>query len=324
MASIQKTPKGYRVQIAIKGERDSQTFATKREAQQWAALREVDIRAPKGSTKTLADTLRRYADEVATTHKGWRHEHLRISAFERVLPIKLPLVSITPEHIAQWRDDRLRLVSPGAVLRDISLLSAVFEMARREWRWIESNPVKIIRKPPAPEHRARLITWHEIKVMLRALEHHPNQPPKSITQALALCFLAALRTGMRGGELAGLTWDKYHGHYARLDTTKTGVGRDVPLSTKARRIFEQMRGFDRVLVFGLSSQTRDTLFRRARDRAGLSGFTFHDSRHCAATWLGRSGRVELLEFCKIFGWTDTKHALVYFNPTVSDLAAKLG
>lgn len=328
MSSIQPTAKGYRAQLAIKGQRDSATFPTKREAQQWAAKRESELRTQTdavSTTKTLIDAFRRYADEVSPKRRGWRWEHLRLAAFERSsLPCKLRMPAIMPEHVAQWRDDRLREVSPGTVLREITLLSAVFEIARREWRWLQTNPVKIIRKPSKPAHRERLISWHEIKGVLRALDHCPGAPAKSVTQSIALCFLAALRTGMRAGELSGLTWNKYHGHYARLGMTKNGSARDVPLSMKARRVFARARGFDPVLCFGVSSQSLDTLFRRARVRAGLEGFTFHDSRHVAATWIGRSGKLEMLEMCKMFGWKDPKHALIYFNPTVSDLADKLG
>ena len=328
MSSIQPTAKGYRAQVAIKGQRDSQTFATKREAQQWAAKREIELRTQAAgaiSTKTLSDAFRRYADEVSPKRRGWRWEHLRLDAFGRSgLPCKLRLSAVTPEHIAGWRDDRLREVSPGTVLREITLLSAVFEIARREWRWLESNPVKIIRKPSKPAHRERLISWHEIKAILRALDHHPHAAAKSVTQSVALCFLAALRTGMRAGELSGLTWANYRGNFARLDMTKNGSARDVPLSLKARLVFDRARGFDPALCFGVSSQSLDTLFRRARVRAGLDGFTFHDARHTAATWIGRAGKLSMLETCKVFGWKDPKHALVYFNPTVHDLADKLG
>lgn len=328
MATPIQTPTGYRIQICVKGQRDNGTFKTKREAQQWAAQRETVLRAQSAgvkSTKTLLDAFMRYSEEVSTKRRGWRWEHMRLDAFARSsLPCKLRLSAITPEHIAVWRDDRLRQVAPGTVLREITLLSAVFEIARREWRWLEANPVKIIRKPSKPAHRERLISWGEIKRMLRALGHHPAHKAQSITQSIALCFLAALRTGMRAGELAGLTWSKYRGNFARLDMTKNGSARDVPLSLKARRVFERARGFDEVLCFGVSASTLDVLFRRARDKAGLSGFTFHDSRHVAATWIGQSGRLETLEMCKMFGWKDPKHALIYFNPTVSDLARKLG
>ncbi len=59
------------------------------------------------------------------------------------------------------------------------------------------------------------------------------------------------------------------------------------------------------------------------DGAGLSRFTFHDTRHTAATWIGRSGKLQLLELCKMFGWSDPKMAMIYFNPSADDLANKL-
>jgi integrase len=103
--------------------------------------------------------------------------------------------------------------------------------------------------------------------------------------------------------------------------TKTGKSRDVPLSMVGRRIIERMKGWDKEAVFGVQSQTLDTLFRRARDRAGLTGFTFHDSRHSACTRLAR--KVDVLELCKIMGWVKTTQALTYFNPKVSDIARRL-
>lgn len=328
MSSIQSTPKGYRAQVAIKGQRDSATFATKREAQQWAAKREIQLRTDATglvTTKTLSDAFRRYGEEVSPKRRGEHWELVRLAAFERsVLPVKLRLSSITADHIAAWRDVRLSEVSPASVLRDVSLLSAVFEAARRDWKWIQKNPTTDIRKPPKPAHRERTIKWHEIKRMLRALDYHPGKSPQSSTQAIGLCFIAALRTGMRAGELAKLEWCRVHSRHVHLDTTKSGHVRDVPLSSKARRTIAQAQGWDAVRVFGLKSTTLDVLFRRARDKAGLEGFTFHDARHTAATWIGRSGKLEMLEMCKMFGWRDPRHALIYFNPTASDLADKLG
>ncbi|WP_265306086.1 tyrosine-type recombinase/integrase [Verminephrobacter eiseniae] len=73
-----------------------------------------------------------------------------------------------------------------------------------------------------------------------------------------------------------------------------------------------MRGFDRSLIFGLHSQTLDALLRRARGRAGLSGFTFHDTRHTAATRLAQ--RLHVLDLCRVFGWENTSRALTYYQP----------
>ena len=103
--------------------------------------------------------------------------------------------------------------------------------------------------------------------------------------------------------------------------TKNGSARDVPLSPVARRLIAQMRGWDDVSVFGLQSQTLDALFRRARDRAGLAGFTFHDARRTAATRISK--RVDVLMLCRIFGWKNPKMSMVYYAPTASQIAGRL-
>lgn len=82
-----------------------------------------------------------------------------------------------------------------------------------------------------------------------------------------------------------------------------------------------MRGWDDERVFGLKAQTLDALFRRHRVRCGLEGFTFHDSRHTAATWM--AGKVDVLTLCKIFGWSSTSMALTYYNPKATDIAKRL-
>jgi hypothetical protein len=76
-------------------------------------------------------------------------------------------------------------------------------------------------------------------------------------------------------------------------------------------------------VYRTKASNIDVLFRAAKTRAGLSGCVWHDTRHTAATWIGSTGRLNLMEFCKMFGWRDPRHAMIYFNPTASDLAGKL-
>lgn len=95
----------------------------------------------------------------------------------------------------------------------------------------------------------------------------------------------------------------------------------MPTLHHTERIIEAMRGWDEVYVFGLKSPTLDALFRKYRTRAGLSGFTFHDTRHTAATRL--AGRVDVLTLCKIFGWKNPKRAMTYYNPTPEQIRRKL-
>lgn len=327
MASIQKSPDGtYRVFVCVKGQRDSATKRTHREAKAWGANREAELleiaQSSPGDLVTLGEMLARYSQEVSTTKRGARWEQLRLALFAREphLPIAARISTITPEQIAAWRDVRTKRVAASTVIRELGLLSSAFEHARREWRLVQSNPVKDVRKPRAPDHREVVISRAQIRTMLRAMGHRSTGRITEVRQSVAVAFLLALRTGMRAGEICGLTWERVKSDHCELPVTKT-VPRDVPLVPQALRLIERMRGWDDASVFGLTPATLDAMFRKYRNRAGLDGFTFHDSRHTAATRLAT--QVDVLTLCKIFGWKNTGQALTYFNPTASDIAKRL-
>lgn len=329
MAEPKKTLHGtWRIAIEVKGERDSGTFPTRRDSLAWRDRRIAELRdstkGKQGTKHTLGAALRRYADEVSPTHRGERWEIVRLAAYCKPasgLPINKRLRELTTMDLAAWRDARLKVVARGSVLRDISLLSAVLETARREWQWIPVNPMLDVTKPATPDHRHVVIKDVQVRQMLRALGY--SKKMRTVSQAIAVCFLTALATGMRAGELCGLTWANVHKTYVTLPLTKNGKRRDVPLSPVAIKLIQRMRGFDDVRVFGVKSKSLDALFRRARDRAGLEGFTFHDARHTAATRMALIPGLDVLTLCKIFGWSNTSQALTYFNPTASDIAKRL-
>ena len=326
MASIKPYRDGYRAQIEIAGHRESKTFTGKREAAAWARIRETEIHAeiaaPKIEIHTFAQAMREYAGIVSPHKRGARWEQIRIAAMltDPALPTALNIVDVTPAMLGAWRDKRLTQVAPGTVLREIGLLSAIFETARREWQWISINPVADVRKPRAPDHREVVITPAQIRALLYALGYAPTTPVRSVSHSVAVCFLVALRTGMRAGELCSLTWSDVFPDHCKIQAGKTGK-RDVAVTKKTARLIEKMRGFDSVYVFGLKPNGLDAMFRKYRDRAVLAGFTFHDSRHTAATWLAQ--KMHVLDLCKMFGWKSTSRALTYYNPSAADIARRL-
>lgn len=93
------------------------------------------------------------------------------------------------------------------------------------------------------------------------------------------------------------------------------------MTRAALRNLESMRGHDDEFVFAMDASVLDALFRRNRQRAGLEGFTFHDSRHTAATRMAQ--KLHVLDLCKVFGWTDPKRAMTYYNPTADQIADRL-
>lgn len=326
MASIQKTDKGWRVQIKKKGVRDSRLFTKKRDAITWANERELEItdQAEKtpGELHSLRDAFDLYAKEVSPKKKGGKNEIKRLAFFSKLLPkIDEPIADITPQDIADYRDFRLASVKRSTVNRDLNLISAVFSIAIDEWGWIKQNPCRSIKRPGGTPHRERVIHWHEIRAMLSVLRYSRLKPELQI-QATAICFLLALSTGMRAGELCSMEWKNVHEDYVRLPDTKNGTIRNVPLSRKAKRYIDLMRGWHPVFVFNTNADDMGSLFRKYRKKVGLSGFTFHDSRHTAATMLAK--KVDVLTLCKIMGWKNTNQALTYYNPSPESISKMLG
>lgn len=328
MATPVKTTQGtWRIQIEVRGKRESGTFPTRREALAWADRRKTEIRSlatgQAGTVYTLAAALKKYGEEVSPTKRGESKELIRLAAFMKPahapLPINKRMAEITTADLVAWRDARLAVTARGSVLRDMTLLGSVFEVARREWQWIPANPMRDVKRPAEPDHRQRIITGPEARTMLRQLGY--GFPVRTVSGSVAACFLLALLTGMRAGELCAIKWADVTPDYVRLHTSKTGAGRDVPLTHGAHKLIERMRGWDDESVFGLKTQTLDALFRKARGRCGLDGFHYHDTRHTAATRLAQ--HLHVLDLCRVFGWRTTAQAMTYYQPKASDIAKRL-
>lgn len=325
MASIVPNEKGFRAFVWVGKKRSSKQCRTRREANTWAAAKETELRAqealPAGAKHTLQEAFDRFEREVLPGHKGQAKERIRLAALARQLPVSLPISQITTEVLSAWRNARAKEVKGSTVLRDIKLLNPIFDIARREWKWITTNPLTDVSRPRAPRHRTRTIKRFEIRRQLKEMGYS-RQRVSSMSEAICIMWLLALRTGMRASEICNLTWDRVFAKHLHVEAKGIGeTTRDVPTNWKTRRLLERMRGWDKEMVFGVQASTLDTLFRRYRKRAGLSGYTFHDSRHTAATWLAR--RLDVLTLCKMFGWSDPKQAMVYFNPTAEDIADSL-
>jgi integrase len=326
----------WRAKIRLAGHpSESDTFPTKAKAIAWATNREEEIRdgaAGRPLRKTLGQAVDKFIADVCPGHRSGTKEEARLRALIRetspsiaTLPAGKMLHSFTVADITEWRNRRQAQVSVGTVLREMTLLQSVFEHARRDWRWTTTNPFKDVRKPSKPQSRRRVISDEERDKLLLVLGYEEGHAPANLTEQIAYMLLVSLETGMRAGELNGLDWGRVNlpGRFVTLEKTKNGDSRDVPLSKRAVELLERMKGLDKARVFTIEPGTRDALFRSAKTRAGLAAVNFHDARHTAATRIGKAGKLSLLEFTSMFGWRDPRMAMVYFNPTASDLASKL-
>ncbi|MFN8994022.1 MAG: site-specific integrase [Pseudomonadota bacterium] len=321
MAHIEKRGSRWRVRVRLPdGSRPSQTFRTKAEAAAWAHAAEAGaIDTPLGE-HTLRDALRRFASEVAPTHRGERWEILRCRLLEKAPMTEKRLQALTAADLAAWRDARLREVSAGSVRREMSLLGSVLEVARKEWGWLRASPLSDVKKPPAPASRKRRVSDDEVQRVQMALGYDGG-PPTTASHRVALAFEFAVETAMRAGEILGLTWANIRPKAATLPATKNGDVRDVPLSPRAREIIALLPR-DAPTVFNLAPGIRDALFRKARDRAQIENLTFHDSR-AEAIWR-LSKRLGVLDLARVIGHRDPRSLMLYYNISADDLADRLG
>lgn len=313
MGSITKHPAGgWRAWITVGTKRRSKLFKRKAEAQEWIAHQEKQ----QDAGHTWFDALRRYEQTVLPKRKPTtkRWELLRLPKLREQIPDR-PLSEISPDVIASWRDERLKSVAAGSVLREMSLVGSILSTALKEWRWVSENPMTLVSKPSAPPGRDRLITETEIEKTCLALGYIEGRP-ESVSQRVAVAFLFAIETGMRCGEICGIRAEHRNGRVVHLPITKNGTARNVPLSKEAGRLLKLVDG-----DFELKPSQIDALFRKARTAAQLSGFTFHDSRHLACTRLAR--KLSPLELARMMGHKDLKMVMRYFNETAEEIAKRL-
>ena len=318
MASIRRRGNSWRAEVRKSGIRKNRTFATKTAAQQWATRLEADILDSKAGNvvnQSVGELLARYADDVATHKRGWRQEIIRIERLRRDPLASVLLPQLKASDIAAWRDRRLREVSAATVRRDWNLLSHAFNVAINEWAWLHTNPMRGVKKPPAPAARDRRVSDEEIARLRHCsgYDHTPNTKTARACRA----FLFALETAMRAGEIANLRRASITGRVAHLPLTKNGTRRDVPLSPAALELIEPL-GND---LFELTTDQISSLFRKIRDRAQIPDLHFHDSRHEAITRLAE--KLDVLELARVTGIKDLKILMVYYNKTAEQLADKL-
>lgn len=319
MASIRRRGAAWRAELYKDGKRESATFPTKAQAASWAHQREAELVGKRLPEHTVKDALAQYARDVSPGHKGERWEVIRLAMLERDPLAAVRLPALRPSHMAEWKERRLKAVSGASVRREMNLLQSVFRVARKEWGWLNSDPLADVDKPRHPPSRKRRIPQAEIDRLVLALGYDGGAPA-NMSQRVALAFLFALETAMRSGEITGLMPGDVGDLSVRLPKTKNGDERSVPLSRRAREILALLPETTGP-VFDLKPALRDSLFRKARARAGVEDLHFHDSR-AEAIWR-LSKKLDVMELARVIGHRDLRSLLIYYQTSADDLAAKL-
>ncbi len=317
----------------------SKSFKKRTDAEAWA--REVEAEMDRGvfvsrkeaENTTLSGALERYEREVSSEKKGRRQEKARIERWKDHPLGKRALAQIQGKDIAAYRDARLKEVSPNTVRLELAVLSHLFTIAVKEWGMTGlTNPTFQIRKPKLPKGRDRRLLPGELDRILSA----------SDSPVFSDLVRFAVETGMRRGELAGMTWDMVdlRKRTVTLPETKNGEKRTVPLSTEAVRVLANLaRRLDEE-VWGIKPDSITQAFLRALSRARkvyekeceekkekpdpayLVDLTFHDLRHEATSRFFEKG-LNPMQVAAITGHKTLQMLKRYTHLKAEDLAEML-
>lgn len=221
MASFEQRKNAVRVVVRVGGAKKTATFDTMREAQAWAktmerkkALGELAV----ASGLTVAEALEAYLDAVASKTDGAKWNTLRLHTIAKDPIGSMPIAKVIAHDVNEWITRRSATVSVqtgktlsnATVNRELNLLSAAFTYAVKTRKWIKENPCHGAARLAVGRGRDRkLLTEAEMRAICRATGYEPDANLTTINGRVGACFLLALETGMRSGEILRLRPEDY-------------------------------------------------------------------------------------------------------------------
>jgi len=312
----------YRVRVRLKGHPvQTATFSGLTKAKKWVQQTETEIREGRYFNKmeahrhTLAELIDLYLLRELPKKKQSTQTAQRVQlAWWKDEIGALTLAAVDSACIADCRDkltDEGR--TPATANRYMAVLSHCLTHAKREKKWITSNPCLDVKKGTESKGRTRFLSNDEKdqdgKIIVKGERTRLLEACKASTCSLLYpAVLLAMSTGMRRGEQMGLTWRHVDLQTGRiiLEDTKNGDTR-VAIATGPAldelRKMGKVRRLDCDLVFPGQRKTPIILTKpwyEALKAAEIEDFRWHDLRHSFASELAMSGAT-LAEIAEAMG-----------------------
>jgi site-specific recombinase XerD len=257
---------------------------------------------PVGQNKTFRDMMEKFMQEHSPKVSKGMQRNFR-SYLKNLMPFfgDIRLTQVTSRTISGYKAKRYSDgLKPASINRELSMLSKAFNLAIREWEWLEENPVLKVGLDDENNERDRWLTGEEEKQLLQ-------ESPQWVKEIIKF----ALNSGLRQDELLSLTWDRVDllRKVIVIKETKNGKPRTIPLIQPVLDILiekSKVINLKTGLVFTnrkgrkISPDRLRKVFNSALERAGIKDFKFHDLRHSFATRLCQR-RVDLYTISKLLG-----------------------
>ena len=235
----------------------------------------------------LGEMAQHYMEKHAKVNKrSWKGDAQHIKLFLAFFGDR-PLNQVTPQRVEEYKASRKSAVKDATINRELACLKSIFSKAVL-WGYAGDNPVKRVKLFREELKPVKVLTSGERR---RLLECSPAW--------LRAIIVAALKTGMRKGEIRNLKWADVDMANSNIHVrrTKSGKMRVIPIHPELSEVIEELRrrkGGEYVFVgergqkLEEGSQLRSS-FEAAVRRAELGAFTFHDLRHNFASELVMKG-----------------------------------
>lgn len=253
----------------------SKTFRTRADAEAWARTveREMDVDAfinrDDAEKTTFAKAAERYARYVLPSKRGKDQDGYVLKKVVKAFGA-YSLASITPARLSEYRDNRLKAVSPQTVIHELGMVSRIFKAAAMDWGIAlpKGNPIALVRKPALSNDRERRLEGKEEALLMTALQQCGNIWPHTAA-------VLAIETAGRQSELLALQWEEIDlkRRVARLRGKEGGITkngdtyRDIPLTKTAAALLEALPIKTKGKVFPISQNALQMAWGRSLARA---------------------------------------------------------
>lgn len=242
------------------------------------------------SQKTLTQLFRAYVDSQEFRAKAARTRADYVRLIEKIekefgdFPIAAVADPRARDEFLTWRD-RLAKSSVRQAEYTLTVLSIIFSWAKNR-RKIPMNPLEKMGRIYRGARAAFVWTERDEAAFMSAA-----------SEPLRLAMMLALWTGQRQGDLLRLTWSAYDGEWIRLKQGKTGARLAIPVGAQLKAILDATQRVSPLMLVNTDGSPWSpdgfrASWRKACQRAGISGLTFHDLRGTAVTRLAIAGASE--------------------------------
>lgn len=328
LPKARKRGDAWQIEFMENGERYNCTRDTEKECNEWAYLKKLELKTGKAQEAkgikpyfSFKELFEQYYLAVGQHKDGNKFITQQYKAFENYFGelAHNSIHDITPKHLTIWRNKRLKEVSDGTVLRQISLYSAIFTYAQKELFLIDQNPWSLVSKPEQPDSRDRRISDKEVSQVLERLYFDLEMVPTDSPHYVAWAFLFAIETGMRQGELLNMKRSHIYDGYVHLPKTKNGTKRNIPLSKEALRLLSLIK-HENEQIIPHNSNSFKKAWQRGEKRLPIDDLHFHDTRHEAISRMVKVRGLPVEVLAKITGHKKIEVLVnTYYNPDAQEL-----